>query len=87
MLYSLYDITIFTDWHPFPPSTIGCGPGYLTGVGGSIESPLYPSAYPEEAGCTWIIRVAESQRVLLSFIAMEISTNGQLNNSFYSVFV
>lgn len=69
------------NWHPFPPSTIGCGPGYLTGPGGSITSPRYPDAYPAEAGCTWIIQVEQHQRVLLNILSLDITNTGKCQDT------
>ncbi|XP_052811424.1 cubilin-like [Mya arenaria] len=63
------------NWHPFPPSTIGCGAGYLTGHGGEIHSPNYPGAFPTEAGCTWIIQVESVQRILITFMALHITNS------------
>lgn len=69
------------NWHPFPPSTIGCGPGYLTGSGGTIHSPRYPETYPAEAGCTWVIQVQQHQRVLLNLLSLDITNSGKCHET------
>ena len=67
----------FSDWHPFPPSTIGCGPGYLTGPGGTVNSPRHPETYPGDAGCTWVIQVKQHQRILLNLLSLDITNSGK----------
>ncbi|XP_021357854.1 tolloid-like protein 1 isoform X2 [Mizuhopecten yessoensis] len=63
------------NWQPFGPSTIGCGPGYLTGSGGLIISPNYPALFPTLSRCSWIIKVKDTQKILLQIVDMEISSS------------
>ncbi|KAH3723723.1 cubilin-like [Dreissena polymorpha] len=69
------------NWHPFPPSTIGCGEGYLTGSGGDIRSPGFPGPYPAEAGCTWVLQVLPMQRILVTIIALQITNSAKCQDT------
>ncbi|OCT77978.1 hypothetical protein XELAEV_18029075mg [Xenopus laevis] len=54
----------------------GCG-GFLTGRTGVISSPNFPQLYPNNAFCSWEIRVPPNKQVELTFlhIDLEIATN------------
>lgn len=69
------------NWHPFPPNTIGCGDGYLTGPGGSVYSPGHPDPFPAEAGCTWIIQVQPHQRVLINFLSLDLTNSAKCQDT------
>ncbi|XP_037612385.1 cubilin [Sebastes umbrosus] len=49
----------------------GCG-GPVTAPSGEIHSPLYPSSYPENVDCSWIISVDPNHRVFFNFSDMDI---------------
>ena len=68
----------FEDWQPFGPSTIGCGPGFITGFGGVVTSPGYPDDFPAMTRCTWIIKVKSTQKVLLTLVDMDIYSSSRL---------
>ncbi|XP_041420427.1 deleted in malignant brain tumors 1 protein isoform X3 [Xenopus laevis] len=62
-------------WVTGTPS-YGCG-GFLTGRTGVISSPNFPQLYPNNAFCSWEIRVPPNKQVELTFlhIDLEIATN------------
>ncbi|KAK3090468.1 hypothetical protein FSP39_012126 [Pinctada imbricata] len=76
------------NWQPFGPSTIGCGPGYITGSGGVLTSPDYPNNFPAMSRCTWIIKVKDNQKILLTLTDLDInsSNNGKCSESFLTVY-
>lgn len=74
------------NWQPFGPSTIGCGPGYLTGSGGLILSPHYPALFPTLSRCSWIIKVKDTQKILLQIVDMEISSSSSCTDAFLLFF-
>uniref|UniRef100_A0A3Q2TAZ9 Cubilin n=1 Tax=Fundulus heteroclitus TaxID=8078 RepID=A0A3Q2TAZ9_FUNHE len=49
----------------------GCG-GPVTAPSGEIHSPLYPTSYPNNVDCSWVISVDVSHRVLLNFTDLDI---------------
>ncbi|XP_076027535.1 cubilin [Genypterus blacodes] len=49
----------------------GCG-GPVTAPSGEIHSPLYPSSYPNNVDCSWIISVDANHRVLFNFTDLDI---------------
>uniref|UniRef100_UPI00398EF8D3 scavenger receptor cysteine-rich domain-containing protein DMBT1-like isoform X2 n=1 Tax=Pristiophorus japonicus TaxID=55135 RepID=UPI00398EF8D3 len=58
------------------PTHGSCG-GYHESVFGSIISQGYPYSYPNNARCTWYIRVDRNQRIKLKFtdIDLEVTSN------------
>ncbi|KAK3596939.1 hypothetical protein CHS0354_002506 [Potamilus streckersoni] len=73
-----------TYWHPFQPSTVGCGPGYLTGHSGVISSPGYNHNYPDGSSCTWIIKVKKENKVLVHLLDMDLK-QGDTNKGEYAL--
>ncbi|XP_052712071.1 neuropilin and tolloid-like protein 2 isoform X2 [Crassostrea angulata] len=63
------------NWHYFGPSTMGCGPEFLLGSGGIIQSPGYPSLARPRSSCTWIIIVEDTEKVLLTLVDLSSSNN------------
>lgn len=55
---------------------IGCG-GYMYGTSGKISSPLYPSLYPNNQDCMYIIEIPTKQQVHLSFNTFSLEPNPQ----------
>ena len=47
-------------------SCLGCDKQFTSNEG-SIQSPLYPSSYPEDIECTWVISVEKPSRIRLTF--------------------
>uniref|UniRef100_A0A8C3UQB2 CUB and zona pellucida-like domain-containing protein 1 n=1 Tax=Catharus ustulatus TaxID=91951 RepID=A0A8C3UQB2_CATUS len=45
----------------FPSGYFSCG-GLLQALSGSIQSPGYPSSYPNNAHCVWLIRLRDTAR-------------------------
>ncbi|KAL3882094.1 hypothetical protein ACJMK2_028465 [Sinanodonta woodiana] len=77
-------------WHPFQPSTVGCGPGYLTGHSGLITSPGYNHNYPDGSSCTWIIKVKKDNKVLVHLLDMDLkqaeTIKGKCSESYLLIF-
>ncbi|XP_025082244.1 low-density lipoprotein receptor-related protein 4-like [Pomacea canaliculata] len=48
--------------------------GVYTSPSGSISSPLYPSQYPPDEDCTYIINTTQGHRITLTFVTFEIET-------------
>uniref|UniRef100_G1NGA2 Scavenger receptor cysteine-rich domain-containing protein DMBT1 n=1 Tax=Meleagris gallopavo TaxID=9103 RepID=G1NGA2_MELGA len=56
---------------PTPPSSTPaskyfCG-SFLSNSSGTIQSPFYPSNYPDNADCLWEIQVMNNYRIMLTF--------------------
>uniref|UniRef100_A0A669PSM0 CUB domain-containing protein n=1 Tax=Phasianus colchicus TaxID=9054 RepID=A0A669PSM0_PHACC len=43
-----------------------CG-NFLSNSSGTIQSPFYPSNYPDNADCSWEIQVMNNYRIMLTF--------------------
>ncbi|XP_033121805.1 uncharacterized protein LOC117120830 [Anneissia japonica] len=52
----------------------GCGISSLFGSSGQIVSPSYPSMYPNSADCIWIIQVAGTFQVEVTFMEFNLET-------------
>lgn len=74
------------NWHPFGPSTIGCGPGYLTGHSGVITSPQYPNSFPKNSHCYWIIKVKETEKILIHVLDLDLSSSIRCTDTFLQFF-
>uniref|UniRef100_H3AJY2 Scavenger receptor cysteine-rich domain-containing protein DMBT1 n=1 Tax=Latimeria chalumnae TaxID=7897 RepID=H3AJY2_LATCH len=62
-----------------PGKEHSCGE-YLSHPAGSLYSPNYPSPYPNNARCTWQIKVPTNRRVVLKFLEFRLETS---NNCVY----
>ncbi|XP_028288640.1 cubilin [Parambassis ranga] len=62
----------------------GCG-GPVTAPSGEIHSPLYPSSYPNNVDCSWVISVNPSHRVLLNFTDLDIEYHGSCNWDYVAI--
>eukprot|EP00794_Sanderia_malayensis_P018983 gene18983-20890_t len=51
-----------------------CG-GKLEGSSGNFSSPLYPSSYPNDADCTWLITVPLKNKVELTIDNLQLEVN------------
>lgn len=67
-----------------PESTIstkkGCG-GVESGSGGTIQSPNYPAAFPEQIDCMWVIRVRQDQHIYIKLMALQLF--GSIGNLYF----
>lgn len=52
----------------------GCG-GAMTAPNGEIHSPSYPSSYPNNVDCSWVINVDNSHRILFNFTDLDIENH------------
>ncbi|XP_063773612.1 deleted in malignant brain tumors 1 protein-like [Pseudophryne corroboree] len=53
---------------------------------GNITSPLYPSYYPNNARCTWDIRVPEGYRIQLSFLNFDLETHPSCHYDWVTIY-
>lgn len=49
----------------------------FTGEGGQILTPNYPSEYPNNLGCSWVIKVSPESRVKLYFEDFQLEKAAQ----------
>lgn len=61
-----------SDWQPFDHKPTKCGSDSLSGIAGFIQSPNYPGIYPQNVNCSWVIKVAEKQQILLRVLELDI---------------
>ncbi|XP_056290732.1 cubilin [Pseudoliparis swirei] len=54
----------------------GCG-GPVTAPSGEIHSPSYPSSYPSNVDCSWVISVNPSHRVFVNFSDVDIEHHSE----------
>uniref|UniRef100_A0A3Q3MXM2 Cubilin n=1 Tax=Mastacembelus armatus TaxID=205130 RepID=A0A3Q3MXM2_9TELE len=52
----------------------GCG-GLVSAPSGEIHSPLYPSSYPENVDCSWVISVDSHHRVFFNFTDLDVESH------------
>ncbi|XP_054687845.1 deleted in malignant brain tumors 1 protein-like [Grus americana] len=65
----------FTPPESWTTGTGSCG-GLLQGLSGTVQSPGYPSSYPNSARCVWRIQLWElDRRVELQFLDVELEGN------------
>ncbi|MBN3313300.1 CDCP2 protein, partial [Atractosteus spatula] len=62
-----------------------CG-GVLTGLSGTISSPDYPDSYPNNAECSWTVRVSNRTVVSLVFLDFQLENNEQCGFDYVAVF-
>ncbi|XP_076076734.1 neuropilin and tolloid-like protein 2 isoform X2 [Mytilus galloprovincialis] len=78
------------NWHQFGMSTIGCGPGFHTGMTGIISSPNYPDnpVISTEPGsrCTWIIKVQDNENILVTMVDLDLSSCSHTRLLFFNGF-
>ncbi|XP_045424278.1 deleted in malignant brain tumors 1 protein isoform X4 [Lemur catta] len=79
-------------WHPTTATTVGnpltsanysCG-GFLSQPSGRFSSPFYPGNYPNNAKCTWDIKVKYNYRVTVIFSNVQLE--GGCNYDYIEVF-
>ncbi|KAF7648099.1 hypothetical protein LDENG_00162070 [Lucifuga dentata] len=62
----------------------GCG-GPVTAPSGEIHSPRYPSSYPNNVDCSWIISVDPSHRVLFNFSDLDIEPHSSCSWDYVAI--
>ncbi|TNN61134.1 Cubilin [Liparis tanakae] len=62
----------------------GCG-GPVTAPSGEIHSPSYPSSYPSNVDCSWLISVDPGHRVLVNFSDVDIEHHGDCSWDYVAV--
>ena len=58
-----------------------CGGGYLSTPNGTITSPSYPSNYPNNAECIYIVSQPTGTVILLTFLSMDIKCDCEWVNA------
>ncbi len=75
----------FSNVNIFPLVTqIACGQTQLSGIGGSLFSPKYPMAYPDNAECAWVITVKSFQTILVKFD--DLNLNQRCKQSYVRIY-
>ncbi|KAK0053560.1 membrane frizzled-related protein-like isoform X2 [Biomphalaria pfeifferi] len=69
------------DWQPFDHKPTKCGSDSLSGIAGFIQSPNYPGIYPQNVNCSWVIKVAEKQQILLRVLELDIGQDSQCHDA------
>uniref|UniRef100_F6YMH7 Metalloendopeptidase n=2 Tax=Xenopus tropicalis TaxID=8364 RepID=F6YMH7_XENTR len=57
----------------------------LSDVNGTLFSPSYPSAYPDNANCVWLIRIPSNQ-VSVQFIAFSLQTSQNCVSDYVKIY-
>ncbi|XP_038578939.1 cubilin [Micropterus salmoides] len=63
----------------------GCG-GPVTAPSGEIHSPLYPSSYPNNADCSWVISVDPNHRVFFNFSNLDIEYHSNCSWDYVAIY-
>ncbi|XP_045916959.1 cubilin [Micropterus dolomieu] len=63
----------------------GCG-GPVTAPSGDIHSPLYPSSYPNNADCSWVISVDPNHRVFFNFSNLDIEYHSNCSWDYVAIY-
>lgn len=76
-----------TDSRSFFPLATGvkCG-GVLSAPSGNFSSPNFPSLYPYNTECSWLIVVAEGSSVLLTFHAFDLEYHDTCGFDFLEIY-
>ncbi|XP_041065220.1 uncharacterized protein LOC121289661 [Carcharodon carcharias] len=62
-----------------------CG-GYLDAAYGSVLSPNYPYPYPNNAQCTWYIKVDGNERIKLEFTYIELEYTSTCSTEYIAIY-
>ncbi|XP_032366699.1 cubilin [Etheostoma spectabile] len=62
----------------------GCG-GPVTAPSGEIHSPSYPSSYPHNVDCSWVISVDPNHRVLFNFSDLDIEPHSNCSWDYVAI--
>ena len=54
--------------------TDACG-GYIDGTNGTLTSPFYPSIYPPNKNCVWLIVAPPQHRITVTFTHFDVEGN------------
>lgn len=63
---------------------LGCG-GLVNKIKGSITSPDFPTAYPHDIECTWVIKGSPGKRLLVWFDHFYIDDTKQCNGDYVEI--
>ncbi|XP_068604308.1 cubilin [Brachionichthys hirsutus] len=63
----------------------GCG-GPVTAPAGEIHSPMYPSSYPNNADCSWVISVDPNHRVFFNFSDLDIEHHSSCSWDYVAIY-
>lgn len=61
-----------------------CG-GTLTSAGGSLASPYYPSTYPANMECEWMLQATKGTFIELQFDQMDIAKSEHCNEDYLEI--
>lgn len=67
------DIELLLTILPYLKFLATCG-GILAGTKGEFHSPNYPSNYPENINCTWLIVGSKNKKVQLTFESFDFES-------------
>ncbi len=62
----------------------GCG-GIVTAPNGEIHSPKYPSNYPDNVDCSWVITVDAGHRVFFNFTDLDLESHSSCSFDYVAV--
>ncbi|XP_027132680.1 cubilin, partial [Larimichthys crocea] len=62
-----------------------CG-GPVTAPSGEIHSPLYPSSYPNNVDCSWVISVDSNHRVFFNFSDLDIENHSNCSWDYVAIY-
>ncbi|XP_070842448.1 cubilin [Chaetodon trifascialis] len=62
----------------------GCG-GPVIAPSGEIHSPLYPSSYPKNVDCSWVISVDPNHRVFFNFSDLDIEPHSNCSWDYVAI--
>lgn len=61
-----------------------CG-GYYTSLRGRFTTPHYPSSYPVNIDCTWLIDASQGNRIQVTFESMDLEDSDDCNNDYVEI--
>ncbi|XP_016093659.1 cubilin [Sinocyclocheilus grahami] len=62
----------------------GCG-GIVTAPNGEIHSPQYPSNYPDNVDCSWVITVDVGHRVFFNFTDLDLESHSSCSFDYVAI--
>ncbi|KTF87440.1 hypothetical protein cypCar_00025640 [Cyprinus carpio] len=62
----------------------GCG-GIVTAPSGEIHSPQYPSNYPDNVDCSWVITVDVGHRVFFNFTDLDVESHSSCGFDYVAI--
>ncbi|CAL8331735.1 unnamed protein product [Lota lota] len=73
----IVDTGFLASWRPVDPSQAPCG-GRFSSNQGEVTSPGWPSDYPSQAVCTWLITIPSATTIHLAFTHFEVQAANML---------